>query len=293
MPRRARASVSDPIVATFSIAAADPAAAEVGVAVASKFLAVGSVVPWVTAGVGAVATQAMANVAYGPRGLGLLAQGQGPEAAIEEMTAADPGRDLRQLGMVDAGGRSATYTGPGCLAWAGGRSGPGYACQGNILAGPQVVDAMAAAFEAAAGNLTERLLTALAAGDEAGGDRRGRQSAALYVARPGGGYLGMNDRFVDLRVDDHEAPVAELDRLYGVHRVLYGAAGQGPGIAWDQALLREVGERLRRLGAETADDEAGVWSALANFAARENLESRIRADGRLDPILLEVLRARS
>jgi uncharacterized Ntn-hydrolase superfamily protein len=283
----------DRVVATFSIAAADPPAGEVGVAVASKFLAVGSVVPWVTAGVGAVATQAMANVAYGPRGLGLLAQGVSPESAIEEMTAADAGRDLRQLGMVDAAGRSATYTGPGCLSWAGGRAGPGYACQGNILAGPQVVDAMAEAFEAAGGTLAERLMAALEAGDAAGGDRRGRQSAALYVARPAGGYLGMNDRFIDLRVDDHEAPIPELRRILGVHATLYGDAGRGPGLAFDEALMREVGERLRRLGADVGPDAAAVRSALEQFAARENLESRVRADGRIDPILLEVLRGRS
>ncbi len=286
---------ANPIVATFSIAAADPAAGEVGVAVASKFLAVGSVVPWVAAGVGAVATQAMANVAYGPRGLGLLAQGVAPSEAVDELTAADAGRGLRQLGMVDANGRSATYTGPGCLAWAGGRAGPAYACQGNILAGPQVVDAMAAAFEASAGAgpLADRLLQALAAGDEAGGDRRGRQSAALYVARPGGGYLGGNDRFIDLRVDDHEAPVGELGRLLGLHRDMYGAAGRGPGLALDQALRAELADRLRRSGdLEGAPDES-VEGALAAFARRESLEARLRDDGRLDPLLLEVLRSRT
>jgi uncharacterized Ntn-hydrolase superfamily protein len=282
------------IIATFSIAAADPATGEVGVAVASKFLAVGSVVPWVAAGVGAVATQAMANVAYGPRGLGLLAQGLDPEEAVQELTGADPGREFRQVGVVDPTGRSATYTGVGCLPWAGGRAGPGYACQGNILPGGDVVDAMAASFEASAGTLAERLLEALGAGDGAGGDRRGRQSAALYVARQGAGYLGMNDRFIDLRVDDHAAPVGELGRILALHREIHGAAGRGPGVALDDTLAREVAERLGRLGMPTADGDGQAFgAALAAFARREHLESRLRDDGRLDPMLLEVLRARS
>jgi uncharacterized Ntn-hydrolase superfamily protein len=289
-----RSAQGVPIVATFSIAAADPAAGEVGIAVASKFLAVGSVVPWVTAGVGAVATQAMANVACGPRGLGLLAQGIGPEEVLDEMTASDPARDGRQYGVVDARGRSATFTGTGCMQWAGGRAGDGYACQGNILAGPAVVDALAASFETTSGTLAERLLEALAAGDQAGGDRRGRQSAALYVARAGGGFLGGNDRFIDLRVDDHETPVPELTRLLAVHRQTWGATGRGPGVALDDALLREVGERLGRLGdLMGAPDEAGVRAGLAAFAGREHLQSHIRDDGRVDLILLEVLRARS
>jgi uncharacterized Ntn-hydrolase superfamily protein len=284
------------VVATFSIAAADPTRGEVGVAVASKFLAVGSVVPWVTAGVGAVATQAMANVSYGVGGLGLLAQGLDPREVVEELTAADAGRDLRQLGVVGADGRAATFTGPGCLPWAGGRVGPNYACQGNILAGPEVVDAMAAAFEAGSGTLAERLLAALAAGDAAGGDRRGRQSAALYVARAGGGYLGMNDRFIDLRVDDHATPVSELGRLLGLHAVLYGAGDAMPGVELTPELRREVAERLgRALGETVADDdgENSLAAALRTWAGRENLESRLRDDGRIDAILLEVLRGRT
>jgi uncharacterized Ntn-hydrolase superfamily protein len=283
-----------PVVATFSIAAADPAAGEVGVAVASRFLAVGSVVPWVRAGVGAVATQAMANVAYGPRGLGLLAQGVAPDEAIEELTAADAGRALRQVGLVDASGRSATYTGPGCLEWAGGRSGRDYACQGNILAGPDVVDALATAFEETDGPLPDRLMAALAAGDAAGGDRRGRQSAALYVAREGAGYLGMNDRFIDLRVDDHQMPIVELRRLIGVHRSLYAESGRGAGIALDEGLRAELRERLGRLDdAAIAAGDAALGSALERFARREGLEGRVRDDGRVDPIVLEVLRART
>jgi uncharacterized Ntn-hydrolase superfamily protein len=282
------------LVATFSIAAADPDRGEVGVAVASRFLAVGSVVPWVRAGVGAVATQAMANVAYGVRGLGLLGQGIDPAEAVEELTAADEGRDLRQVGVVRADGAAATFTGPACLPWAGGRTGPGYACQGNILVGPEVVEAMAAAFEAGSGALSRRLLAALAAGEAAGGDRRGRQSAALYVAREGGGYLGGNDRMVDLRVDDHPEPVAELARLLELHAALYREGEEASAEALTPALRQELGERLAALlGQAVPDDDGAVLAALEAWAARENLEGRLRRDGRVDAALLALLRARA
>lgn len=282
------------IVATFSIAAADPAEREVGVAVASRFLAVGSVVPWVRAEVGAVATQAMANLDYGPRGLGLLAQGIDPADLLDEMTGADAERDNRQVGIVSADGRCATYTGPSCLPWAGGRTGAGYACQGNILAGPQVVDAMAAAFEAASGRLAERLMAALQAGDVAGGDRRGRQSAALYVARPGAGFLGMNDRFIDLRVDDHASPVAELMRLTALHRDTWGDTGRPAGLDLTPDLAQEIATRLGRiLGTAVEADGASIAMALGVWAPRVQASSRLRADGRIDPILLDILRTRS
>ncbi|MDR5682400.1 MAG: DUF1028 domain-containing protein, partial [Armatimonadota bacterium] len=192
---------------TFSIVAADPQAAEWGVAVASKFLAVGAVVPWATAGAGAVATQAWANLSHGPEGLRLLGEGLSADEVVRRLTDADQGRDHRQLGVVDARGRAASYTGGACLAWAGGRTGDRYACQGNLLAGPEVVSAMAKAFEAGAGRpLPERLLAALEAGQHAGGDRRGQQSAALYVVKEGGSYGGYLDRYVDLRVDDDPQP---------------------------------------------------------------------------------------
>jgi uncharacterized Ntn-hydrolase superfamily protein len=211
------AHAAQPHPSTFSIVAADPDAGEVGVAVASRFFAVGTVVPHAEAGVGAVATQSFANTTYGPRGLDLLERGLTPGEAIDVLTRADEGREQRQVGMVAADGKSATYSGPGCNAWAGGRSGPGYAVQGNILTGEEVVAAMERAFLAGAGEpLAERLFAALAAGDAAGGDKRGRQSAALLVVRAGAGYGGFTDRAIDLRVDDHPDPFGELERLLGL-----------------------------------------------------------------------------
>jgi len=213
-----QAAPPDP--ATFSIVAADPEAGEVGVAVASRFFAVGTVVPHARAGAGAVATQAYANTTYGPRGLDLLGMGLNPSEVIEVLTRSDRGAERRQVGVVDASGHSATFTGPGCNAWAGGRSGPGYAVQGNILVGEPVVAAMEASFTSSAGlSLAERLLAALAAGDDAGGDARGHQSAALVVVRAGGGYGGFSDRAIDIRVDDSREPFAELKRLLGIAMV--------------------------------------------------------------------------
>jgi uncharacterized Ntn-hydrolase superfamily protein len=211
------ASPRDPI-ATFSIAARDPATGELGVAVASRFFAVGAVVPWARAGVGAVATQAFANTTFGPRGLDLLAAGQPPAAVLEALLAEDAGRDRRQVGLVAADGASVTYSGPGTTPWAGGRSGPDYAIQGNILAGEKVVAEMERVFLATRGkgSLGERLFSALAAGDRAGGDSRGRQSAALLVVRAGAGYGGFTDRAIDVRVDDHADPFKELKRLLGL-----------------------------------------------------------------------------
>jgi len=212
-------------VATFSIVAADPKSGDLGVAVASRFLAVGAVVPWAEAGVGAIATQSFANVAYGPDGLAALRAGKSAAETVAALTAADAGRDRRQVGLVDAGGRPATFTGATCFAWARGRTGDHWAAQGNILAGPEVLAAMGKAFEAARasgeGELAEWLLAALRAGEAAGGDKRGKQSAALLVVRRKGGYGGGNDRYVDLRVDDHADPVAELARILKLHRKVF------------------------------------------------------------------------
>jgi uncharacterized Ntn-hydrolase superfamily protein len=203
-----------PDPATFSIAAADPATGEVGVAVASRFFAVGSVVPFVRAGAGAVATQASANTSFGPNGLDLMDRGAKAEEALKILLRADAGRDRRQVGLVTASGDSATYTGPGCNSWAGGRRGANYAVQGNILTGEAVVAAMEKSFLGTKGKpLAERLLEALASGDAAGGDSRGRQSAALLVCRAKGGYNGLSDRAIDVRVDDHTDPFRELSRL--------------------------------------------------------------------------------
>jgi uncharacterized Ntn-hydrolase superfamily protein len=214
-------AAGEPAVATFSIVACDPATGELGVAVSSKFVAVGSVVPWARAGVGAVATQSLANTTYGPQGLELLAGGKTPAEVIDALTSADPGKKRRQIGVVDGTGRSATFTGSECLGWAGGRIGRHYAVQGNILAGEKVVDAMAQAFERGKGPLADRLIAALTAGQDAGGDQRGRQSAALLVVRDGWGYAGQNDRFRDLRVDDHPMPIARLRHLLTEHRRVF------------------------------------------------------------------------
>ncbi len=198
---------------TFSIVGADPRTGEVGVAVASKFLAVGSVVPFAQAGVGAVATQSYANTTYGPRGLELLRQKVEPQTVIRQLTQNDSQRERRQVGIVDAQGRSATFTGGGCIRWAGGITGKNFAAQGNILTGEAVVKAMAEAFQKTDGELALKLMAALEAGEKAGGDSRGKQSAAILVARKNGGYGGFDDRYIDLRVDDHKEPVQELRRL--------------------------------------------------------------------------------
>jgi uncharacterized Ntn-hydrolase superfamily protein len=221
---------------TFSIVAFEPQERAWGVAVASRFLAVGALVPWGRAGAGALATQADANLAYGPDGLALLARGAGAAEVVQRLTGADDARQHRQLGVVDAQGRGASWTGPACLDWAGGAAGDGFAVQGNLLTGPGVVEAMVAAWHGAAGPLAGRLLAALAAGDRAGGDRRGRQSAALRVWRAGGAYGGVLDRAVDLRVDDHAAPVGELARLLDLHALHFSKP--------DPAELEPLEERL-------------------------------------------------
>ncbi len=208
-------------VATFSIAAFDPETGEIGVAVQSKFIAVGAVVPWVKAGVGALATQSWANTTYGPKGLAMLEAGKSPQEVIEALTAADERSAFRQVGIVDATGRVATFTGKRCNDWAGGRTGKHYTVQGNILAGQQVVDAMAEAFEKAEGDLGDRMIASLMAGQAAGGDTRGKQSAALYIAREKAGYSGFNDRYRDIRVDDHPEPIKELRRIYRLHKRVF------------------------------------------------------------------------
>ena len=235
-------------VATFSIAACDTVSGIWGVAVASRFFAVGSVVPWARAGAGAVATQAFCNTTFGPRGLDLLERGLRPSEVLTTLLRPDTLREQRQVGVVDALGHSATYTGKNCMNWAGGKSGPCYAVQGNILTGPEVVDAMARAFESSSGFLGDRMLAALEAGDAAGGDSRGHQGAAIYLASAGQGYAGYNDRFCDLRVDDNPQPLKELRRLYNVWRptVLinegYKLVEQGK---FDQAIAK--GEEAARL----------------------------------------------
>jgi len=272
---------------TFSIVARSADGLSYGVAVASKFLAVGAAVPAAEAGVGALATQAYANLAYRPQGLVLLRTGVGAADVVAGLTAADPGRAQRQLGVVDRTGAGATYTGAECHDWAGGLAGDGYAIQGNILTGPEVVEAMRDAWLAVAADLSfpRRLLAALAAGDRAGGDRRGRQSAALLVVRPAGGYGGTSDIEVDLRVDDDSDPVVTIERLMGVHELLFTKADPATMLELSGDLAAEVRDRLARLG-HTADT---LDAALASWAGVENLEERL-VPGRIDPLVLEALR---
>ena len=251
---------------TFSICGADPEAGEVGVAVQSKYFAVGAVVPWATAGVGAVATQAAGVAAYGPRVLELLADGHAPETALERALADDDERETRQLGVVAADGRAAAFTGTSCNDWAGHETGDGYAVQGNILAGAGVVEAMAAAFRDTGGMLAERLVAALEAGQAAGGDRRGQQSAAVVVERTGGREHGREgiDRVVDLRVDDHEWPIEELRRLLEIHMrwdVLRAATAHHHPGAYDEGL------RILAAGVERFGEDATLLYDLACFEA--------------------------
>ena len=283
-----------PIVATFSIAAFDPETDSLGVAVQSKFLAVGSVVPWARAGVGAVATQAMANYNYGPRGLDLMAEGRTAEEAVEKLTSSDEGREHRQLGVVDARGRVATYTGSECFDWAGGVTGEHYAAQGNILVGRETVEAMAGAYEGTGGDLAARLLAALDAGQEAGGDSRGEQSAALLVVREGGGYGGDNDRVIDLRVDDHPHPIKELIRIRDLHTLYFGETGPEDVVAIDGDVREQVVEALRRRGylREADPDDEALYKALTVFIGTENFEEREQARGYLDRAVLEFMRGK-
>jgi uncharacterized Ntn-hydrolase superfamily protein len=273
-------------VATYSIAACDLEAGQWGVATQSKFLGVGSIVPWAEPQTGAVATQAYANPRYGPDGLALLRDGLSAEEVVRRLTEADDERAHRQLGVVDAKGGSATFTGSECMDWAGGIAGPCFAAQGNILVGEETVAALAATFEATAGRpLAVRLLECLAAAQAAGGDRRGQQSAALIVVERDGGYAGLSDILVDLRVDDHTQPIAELARLHGLHELLFGKTETW--LEVDDALRSELQERLAKLG---YDGE--LEHAFGEWAGTENLEERIDGVSRIDAVVLEELRKR-
>ncbi|HZC83691.1 MAG TPA: DUF1028 domain-containing protein [Rubrobacter sp.] len=281
------------MVATFSIVAFEPETGSLGVAVESKFLAVGAIVPWARAGVGAVATQAMANYNYGPRGLDLMARGRTAEETVEALLSADDEREHRQLGVVDAAGLAASYTGSECFEWAGGVTGEHYAAQGNILVGPETVDAMADTFEGTAGDLAGRLLAALDAGQGAGGDSRGKQSAALLVVREGGGYGGDNDRLLDLRVDDHPEPIRELIRIRGRHSLYFGETRPEDVVAVEGEARRDVAASLQRLGyiKEGVDDE-DLLDSLSAFIHTENFEEREQERGYIDRAVLEFMRER-
>jgi uncharacterized Ntn-hydrolase superfamily protein len=274
---------------TYSIASCDLDAGQWGVAVQSKFPAVGSVVSWAEPHVGAIATQAYANPRYGPEGLALLREGLSAEEVVERVTSADDGRDHRQVGIVDREGRAATYTGKECYDWAGGRTGNGYAAQGNILVSKETVDGLADTFEATAGKpLADRLLDCLDAAQAAGGDRRGQQSAAILVVEKDGGYANLSDTIVDLRVDDDERPLEELRRLYGIHQMLFGQTPREEWLTVDEALRAELQERLQRLGYE-----GELGDAFFRWAGNENLEERVDGVEQVDPVVLEELRRRS
>jgi uncharacterized Ntn-hydrolase superfamily protein len=266
-------------IATFSIVGADVARGELGIAVASKFLACGAVVPWASAGAGAVATQSYSNTAYGPDGIRMMHDGLSAEQTLARLLADDSDRALRQVGIVDARGGSAAHTGSSCHGWAGHVTGPGFAAQGNILVGEDTVQAMAAAFRSSTGPLSDRLVGALARGEAAGGDRRGRQASAVYVVKAHGGYGGKNDVLVDLRVDDHPDPVAELRRLLDLQHLYFGSGPETEKLAIAGPVLAELCAMMRRLN-YLAPSASNDWNeataqALDAFTSTENLEERV------------------
>ena len=276
-------------VATYSLVACDLDAGQWGVATQSKFLAVGSVVPWAEPHVGAVATQSYANPRYGPDGLALLRQDLSAEEVVKRLSEADDGREQRQLGVVDGRGRSASFTGSECHDWAGGRTGEGYAAQGNILVSGDTVDALAETFEATAGKpLAERLLDSLDAAQAAGGDSRGQQSAALLVVEKDAGYAQLSDVVVDLRVDDHQRPLEELRRIYRLHDALFGRTPKEKWLDVDDALRAELSERLAKLG-YTGELER----AYGDWAGTQNYEMRVEGVEQVDPVVLDALRRMS
>ncbi|NMD42233.1 MAG: DUF1028 domain-containing protein [Firmicutes bacterium] len=281
------------VVATFSIAAADPETEELGIAVQSKFIAVGSVVPWAKAGVGAVATQSWANTSLGPKGIALLEEGRSPREALEMILAEDDGKEFRQVGMVDAQGNAASFTGKECFDWAGGVTGKNYACQGNILVNEETVTRMAEVFEQSTGELASRLLEALDAAQEAGGDSRGKQSAALLVVKPEGGYGGYNDRYIDLRVDDHPDPIKELIRLHGLYMLYFSKTKP-------ENILKIEGERAEKIvlalnrlayfqGEYPGEWTAALQEALKRYYLTENFDDRIADDGYIDGEVLDFM----
>jgi uncharacterized Ntn-hydrolase superfamily protein len=281
-------------IATFSIVAHDPAEHAWGIAVASKFPAVGAVVPWARAEAGAVATQSYANTTFGPLGLALMQEGLSAREAVDRLIEDDDQRALRQLGMVDARGTAATYTGEGCYEWAGGLTGPSFCCQGNILSGSQVIESMAAAYQETVGDFPGRLVSALLAGDRAGGDRRGRQSAAILAVKTGGGYGGFNDRWLDYRVDDHVDPVPELEKLLGLHHLYFGASEPEDQLAIEGEVARTLQAIMVQL-AYYAGEVNGVYDgetrrSLREFLGNENFEDRTDFEqGRIDRPVLEYL----
>lgn len=283
------------LVATFSIVGFDPKTEELGIAVQSKFLGVGAVVPWAKAGIGAVATQSYANTTYGPKGLALMAEGKTAQEAMDLLTSDDEDKALRQVGIVDGKGNSATFTGEKCFDWAGGIAGTHFAAQGNILVSEETVKAMASTFEAATGSLAERLLAALDAAQEAGGDSRGKQSAALLVVKDQGGYGGFNDRAIDLRVDDHPDPIKELIRLYDLQQLFFSKPKEEDVITIDEPVLAQMSAALHALGyLKTAvTTQAEIAEGLNQFILTENFEERQQPLGKIDKKVLNFLLTKS
>ncbi|WP_108664137.1 DUF1028 domain-containing protein [Euzebya rosea] len=275
-------------LSTFSIVGADPDAGDVGVAVQSKFLAVGAIVPWARGGVGAAAVQAFPDVTVGPRALDRLAAGEDPDAVLDALVRADPMASQRQTGLVAADGRAASHTGEDCFDHRGSLVGPGYAVQGNVLAGPEVLAAMATTFLDHTGPLAHRLLAALQAGQDAGGEKRGMESSALVVARPGGGYGGNHDRLVDLRVDHDEDPISRLAELLEVRDFHFDRTPPSAWFPLEGEVRGEVAALLRRGG--WLDDHTALPAALMDFMGWENLEERWADDDHVDPVVLAHLR---
>lgn len=283
-----------PAPSTFSVVAYDPNSGDLGVAVESRFIAVGALVPWAKAKVGAIATQAWANVSYGPNGLKLLESGLSASETLGRLLAEDPHREVRQVAVVDAKGRVAVHTGRECMEWAGHVTGIGYGCQGNILASSRVVESMAKAYEETSGDLIDKLLEALLAGQSAGGDRRGEQSAGLLVVRENGGYEGFTDRYVDLRVDDHPRPIEELKRVFKIYDMTI-LSREDPRnlLTIDHDIATVLQRNLRKLGMYDGsingvlDDE--TKAALRRFINVNNFENKMRDDGRIWKSILDYL----
>ncbi|WGG45217.1 DUF1028 domain-containing protein [Rossellomorea sp. DA94] len=273
---------------TYSIIGFDPEEMEWGIAVQSKFLGVGSVVPFAKAGVGAVATQSYANTSYGPQALQLMEEGKTAEEVLDIITRDDPERPLRQVGLIDACGNPATVTGEGCYDWAGGQTGMHFAAQGNILVDDQTVKAMADTFESTTGSLAERLLHALDAGQEAGGDSRGMQSAALLVVKENGGYGGFNDRYIDLRIDDHASPIQELKRIYLLHQLYFKESDAGRVVLIEGDIHDEVERELTRLG--YAKEEQSLYQNLKDYLHTENFEMREQEENYIDLDVLDYMK---
>ncbi|MEI4769095.1 DUF1028 domain-containing protein [Psychrobacillus sp. FJAT-51614] len=277
---------------TFSIVGYDPQTRELGVAVASKFLSVGAVVPFAKAGVGAIATQSWANLDYGKYGLELLEKGVAPEEVLKNLVENDEKSASRQVGIVDAKGKSITFTGEDCFDWAGGYAGENFAVQGNILVDHNTVEAMRASFVKSEGSLAERLLDALCAGELAGGDSRGKQSAALLIVKENGSYGGFNDRYIDLRVDDHEEPVKEIARLLKLHRLYFEATLPEEVITIEGELQDEIQNLLYENGHLDRDleDREDLLDAVQSYHLFENFDERVQARGYIDQKVLDYMR---